>query len=72
MTQKQALEKIEDLGVELVESKDPSVSILGALILSAPILAAEGEEDLDELIETVFSLVRQKKKQAEAIKNLLA
>jgi hypothetical protein len=72
MNRRQALEKIEDLGVELANSENLEVAILGAFILSAPILESEGEEDLEELIETVFSFVRQKKRQAEEIKKLLA
>ena len=66
-----ALDKIADLGKELMLDPNPEVAHLGAAVLSLPISASEDEDDLNELIAMIFMFVRVKLEQKEAIQKLL-
>lgn len=71
MTSEKALEKIADLGKELMLDRNPAVAQLGAAILTFPISASEDPDDLMELIHMVFMFARVKMEQKEAILKLL-
>ena len=66
-----ALDKIADLGQQLLNDSNPETARLGAALLTLPISASEDYDDLQELVHLIFSFVRVKTEQKEAIKKLL-
>ena len=66
-----ALDKIADLGQQLLNDSNPETARLGAALLTLPISASEDYDDLQELIHMIFTFVRIKAEQKEAIKKLL-
>ena len=66
-----ALDKIAELGQQLLNDSNPETARLGAALLTLPISASEDYDDLQELIHMIFTFVRIKAEQKEAIKKLL-
>jgi hypothetical protein len=66
-----ALDKIAELGQQLMLDSNPETARLGAALLTLPVSASEDYDDLQELIHLIFTFVRIKTEQKEAIKNLL-
>ena len=66
-----ALDKIAELGQQLLNDSNPETARLGAALLTLPISASEDYDDLQELIHVIFTFVRVKTEQKEAIKKLL-
>ena len=66
-----ALDKIAELGQQLLNDSNPETARLGAALLTLPISASEDYDDLQELVHLIFSFVRVKTEQKEAIKKLL-
>ena len=71
MKTEQALDKIAELGQQLMRDTNPKVAFIGASILALPMTASEDMDDLNELTHLIFSFVRAKVEQKEAIENLL-
>lgn len=71
MKTEQALNKIADLGQQLMLDPNPEVAHIGATLLAIPITASEDTDDLNELIHMIFMFVRVKAAQKEAIQRLL-
>lgn len=71
MRPEQALDKIAELGQQLMRDPNPKVAFIGAAILALPITASEDMDDLDELTHHIFTFVRAKVAQQEEIKKLL-
>jgi hypothetical protein len=71
MTPQKALDKIAQLGQELMLDPNPEVAHIGATLLAIPITASEDTDDLNELIHMIFMFVRVKAEQKEAIQRLL-
>jgi hypothetical protein len=67
----QALNKVAELGQQLILNSDPEVSHLGAALLALPITATEDCEDFRELVHMIFMFVKVKESQKEAIQKLL-
>ena len=66
-----ALDKIAELGQQLMLDSNPETARLGAALLTLPISASEDYDDLQELVHLIFTFVRVKTEQKEAIKKLL-
>lgn len=66
-----ALDKIAELGQQLMLDPNPETARLGAALLTLPISASEDYDDLQELIHVIFSFVRVKAEQNQAIQNLI-
>jgi hypothetical protein len=66
-----ALDKIAELGQKMLNDSNPETARLGAALLTLPISASEDYDDLQELIHMIFTFVRIKAEQKEAIKKLL-
>jgi hypothetical protein len=66
-----ALDKIAELGQQLLNDSNPETARLGAALLTLPISASEDYDDLQELVHLIFTFVRVKTEQKEAIKKLL-
>ena len=66
-----ALDKIADLGQQLLNDSNPETARLGAALLTLPISASEDYDDLQELVHLIFTFVRVKTEQKEAIQRLL-
>jgi hypothetical protein len=66
-----ALDKIAELGQQLLNDPNPETARLGAALLTLPISASEDYDDLQELVHLIFTFVRVKTEQKEAIKKLL-
>jgi len=66
-----ALDKIAELGQQLLNDSNPETARLGAALLTLPISASEDYDDLQDLIHLIFTFVRVKTEQKEAIQNLL-
>jgi hypothetical protein len=66
-----ALDKIAELGQQMLNDSNPETARLGAALLTLPISASEDYDDLQELIHMIFTFVRIKAEQKEAIKKLL-
>ena len=66
-----ALDKIAELGQQMLNDSNPETARLGAALLTIPISASEDYDDLQELIHMIFTFVRIKAEQKEAIKKLL-
>jgi hypothetical protein len=71
MKTEQALNKIADLGQQLMLDPNPEVAHIGATLLAIPITASEDTDDLNELIRMIFMFVKMKASQKEAIQRLL-
>jgi hypothetical protein len=71
MKTEQALNKIADLGQQLMLDSNPEVAHIGATLLAIPITASEDTDDLNELIHMIFMFVKMKASQKEAIQRLL-
>jgi hypothetical protein len=71
MKTEQALNKIADLGQQLMLDPNPEVAHIGATLLAIPITASEDTDDLNELIHMIFMFVKMKASQKEAIQRLL-
>lgn len=71
MKPEQALDKIAELGQQLMLDPNSKVAFIGAAILALPITASEDMDDLDELTHHIFSFVRVKAAQQEEIQKLL-
>ena len=71
MTPQKALDKIAQLGQELMLDPNPEVAHIGAAIMSFPIAASEDVEDFNELVHLIFMFMRVKMEQKEAIQKLL-
>jgi len=71
MKTEQALNKIADLGQQLMLDSNPEVAHIGATLLAIPITASEDTDDLNELIRMIFMFVKMKASQKEAIQRLL-
>jgi len=66
-----ALDRIAELGQQLLNDSNPETARLGAALLTLPISASEDYDDLQDLIHLIFTFVRVKTEQKEAIQNLL-
>ena len=66
-----ALDRIAELGQQLLNDSNPETARLGAALLTLPISASEDYDDLQELVHLIFTFVRVKAEQKEAIKKLL-
>lgn len=71
MTPQKALDKIAQLGQELMLDPNPEVAHIGAAIMSFPIAASEDIDDFNELVHLIFMFMRVKIEQREAIQKLL-
>ena len=71
MTPQKALDRIAQLGQELMLDPNPEVAHIGAAIMSFPIAASEDVEDFNELVHLIFMFMRVKMEQKEAIQKLL-
>lgn len=67
----QALNKISELGQQLMLDPNPEVAHVGAAILALPITASEDSDDFNELVHMIFMFVKMKASQKEAIQKLL-
>ena len=67
----QALNKIAELGQQLMLDPNPEVAHIGAAVLALPISASEDSDDFNELVHMIFMFVRLKAEQKEAIQKLL-
>jgi hypothetical protein len=67
----QALNKVAELGQQMMLDPNPEVSHVGAALLAIPITASEDCDDFNELIHIIFMFVKMKASQKEAILNLL-
>ena len=71
MKPEQALNKIAELGQQLMLDPNPEVAHIGAAVLALPISASEDCDDFNELVHMIFMFVRMKSEQKEAIQRLL-
>ena len=67
----QALNRVADLGQQMMLDPNPEVAHVGAALLALPITASEDCDDFNELIHMIFMFVRVKAEQKEAIQRLL-
>ena len=67
----QALNRIAELGQQMMLDPNPEVSHVGAALLAIPITASEDCDDFNELIHMIFMFVKMKASQKEAIQRLL-
>jgi hypothetical protein len=66
-----ALDRIAELGQQLLNDSNPETARLGAALLTLPVSASEDYDDLQELTHLIFTFVRIKTEQKQAIQNLL-
>jgi hypothetical protein len=66
-----ALDKIAELGQQLMLDSNPETARLGVVILALPVSASEDYDDLQELTHLIFTFARVKMEQKKAIQNLL-
>jgi len=66
-----ALDKIAELGQQLMLDPNPDTAHIGAALLAIPITASEDTDDLNGLIRMIFMFVKMKANQKEAIQKLL-
>jgi hypothetical protein len=66
-----ALDRIAELGQQLLNDSNPETARLGAALLTLPVSASEDYDDLRELTHLIFTFVRIKTEQKQAIQNLL-
>ena len=67
----QALNRVAEIGQQMMLDPNPEVAHLGAALLALPITASEDCDDFNELIHMIFMFVRVKAEQKEAIQRLL-
>ena len=67
----QALNRIAELGQQMMLDPNPEVSHVGAALLAIPITASEDCDDFNELIHMIFMFVKIKAAQKEAIQDLI-
>ena len=67
----QALNRIAELGQQMMLDPNPEVAHVGAALLALPITASEDCDDFNELVHMIFTFVRVKAEQKEAIQKLL-
>ena len=67
----QALNRVAELGQQMMLDPNPEVAHLGAALLALPITASEDCDDFNELIHVIFMFVKMKAEQKEAIQRLL-
>lgn len=67
----QALNKIAELGQQMMLDPNPEVAHVGAAILALPITASEDCDDFNELVHMIFMFVKMKAEQKQAIQKLL-
>jgi hypothetical protein len=66
-----ALDKIAELGQQLMLDSNPETARLGVALMTLPVSASEDYDDLRELTHLIFTFVRIKTEQKKAIQNLL-
>jgi len=66
-----ALDRIAELGQQLLNDSNPETARLGAALLTLPVSASEDYDDLQELTHLIFTFARVKMEQKKAIQNLL-
>lgn len=71
MKPEQALNKIAELGQQLMLDPNPEVARIGAAVLALPITASEDSDDFNELVHMIFMFVKMKAEQQKAIQRLL-
>ena len=71
MKPEQALNKIAELGQQLMLDPNPEVAHIGAAVLALPITASEDCDDFNELVHMIFMFVKMKAEQKQAIQRLL-
>ena len=71
MTPQKALDRIAQLGQELMLDPNPEVAHIGAAIMSFPIAASEDIDDFNELVHLIFMFMIVKIEQREGIQKLL-
>jgi hypothetical protein len=67
----QALNRIAELGQQMMLDPNPEVAHVGAALLAIPITASEDCDDFNELIHMIFMFVKMKAAQKEAIQDLI-
>jgi hypothetical protein len=66
-----ALDKIAELGQQLMLDSNPETARLGVALMTLPVSASEDYDDLQELTHLIFTFARVKAEQKKAIQNLL-
>ena len=66
-----ALDKIAELGQQLMLDSNPETAQLGVSLMTLPVSASEDYDDLQELTHLIFTFARVKMEQKKAIQNLL-
>jgi hypothetical protein len=66
-----ALDKIAELGQQLMLDSNPETARLGVALMTLPVSASEDYDDLQELTHLIFTFARVKMEQKKAIQNLL-
>ena len=66
-----ALDKIAELGQQLLNDSNPETARLGVALMTLPVSASEDYDDLQELTHLIFTFARVKMEQKKAIQNLL-
>jgi len=66
-----ALDKIAELGQQLMLDSNPETARLGVALMTLPVSASEDYDDLQELTHLIFTFARVKTEQKKAIQNLL-
>jgi hypothetical protein len=66
-----ALDKIAELGQQLMLDSNPETARLGVALMTLPVSASEDYDDLQELTRLIFTFARVKMEQKKAIQNLL-
>ena len=67
----QALNRVAELGQQMMLDPNPEVAHVGAAILALPITASEDCDDFNELVHMIFMFVKMKAEQKQAIQKLL-
>jgi uncharacterized protein YbgA (DUF1722 family) len=70
MNLQEAINKITEVGAQLMNHKNPEIKELGTLVLAIPI-SFQKSEDMEELTSIVFEFIRERKKREDQIKELL-
>ena len=66
-----ALDRIAELGQQLMLDSNPETARLGVALMTLPVSASEDYDDLQELTHLIFTFARVKMEQKKAIQNLL-
>jgi hypothetical protein len=66
-----ALDKIAELGQQLMLDSNTETARLGVALMTLPVSASEDYDDLQELTHLIFTFARVKMEQKKAIQNLL-